>query len=152
MMKQTLYAYVIGGIALGFQISCGAGDLTAPPVSESLTISVRARPAIPNEPVPVVKVSGGSTSISFQVTRADVLCAAVVEAGLSRAQHQLSVVARVWADPLIDCVAPTQRNVVDYGGTILVINPGPYLVRIFEANGNETPRLIGSASARVSAQ
>ena len=38
-----------------------------------------------------------------------------------------------------------------YGGTFLVIDPGPYLVRIFEANGNETPRLIGSGSARVSA-
>jgi hypothetical protein len=100
--------------------------------------------------VPAIKVSGDATSISFQVTRAGVPCAAVVDAGLSRNLHELSVVARVWADPLIDCFAPAQRNVVDYGATILVIDPGPYLVRIFEANGNETPRLIGSASARVS--
>jgi hypothetical protein len=150
-MKQTLSACVIGGFALVLQISCNAGELAAPPVSEQLTISVRTRPAIPNEPVPVIKVSGGGTSISFQVTRADVPCAAVVDAGLSRALHELSVVARVWADPLIDCIRPTQRNVVDYGATILVIDPGPYLVRIFEANGNETPHLIGSGSARVSA-
>ena len=150
-MKQTLYTWVIGSAALVLQVSCSAGELSAPPVSEQLTISVRTRPAIPDEPVPAIKVSGGATSISFQVTRAGVPCAAVVDAGLSRNQHELSVVARVWADPLIDCVAPTQRNVVDYGATILVIDPGPYLIRIFEANGNATPRLIGSGSARVSA-
>lgn len=105
-MKQTLYACVMGGITLVLQISCRAGELAAPPVSEQLTISVRTRPAMPNEPVPAIKVSGGATSISFQVTRADVPCAAVVDAGLSRNQHELSVVARVWADPLIDCIAP----------------------------------------------
>jgi hypothetical protein len=151
MMKQTLYAYVMGGIALVLLISCRTGELAAPSVSEQLTISARTRPAIPNEQVPAIKVSGGATTISFQVTRAGVPCAAVVDAGLSRNQHELSVVARVWADPLIDCIAPAQRNVVDYGATILVIDPGPYLVRIFEGNGNETPRLIGSGSARVPA-
>jgi hypothetical protein len=71
----------------------------------------------------------------------------IVDAGLSRAAHDLSVVARVWADPLGDCIATLPSAVVDYGGTIAVIAPGPYLVRIFEATGNETPRLIGSAVA-----
>ena len=150
-MKQTLYACVIGSTTLVSQLSCSSGELAAPPVSEQLTISVSTRAAVPGEPVPAIKVSGGATSLSFQVTRADVPCAAVVEAGLSRVQHELSVVARVWADPLIDCIAPTRPNVVEYGATILVVDPGPYLVRIFEANGNETPRLIGSGSARVSA-
>ncbi|HEX9608325.1 MAG TPA: hypothetical protein VF962_13945 [Gemmatimonadaceae bacterium] len=150
MMKQTLYACVVGGIALALQLSCNGGEIAAPPVSEQLTISVSTRAEVPGEPVPAIKVSGGATSLSFQVTRAAVPCAAVVNAGLSRVQHELSVVARVWSDPLIDCIAPTQRNVVDYGATILVIDPGPYLVRIFEANGNETPHLIGSGSARVS--
>jgi len=41
--------------------------------------------------------------------------------------------------------------VVDYGAMILVVAPGAYLVRVFEANGNETPRLIGSAVATVAA-
>ena len=150
-MKQALCTCVIGGVALVLQLSCSGGELAAPPVSEQLTIAVRTRPEIPDEPVPAIKVSGAATSISFQITRADVLCAAVVEAGLNRAAHELSVVARVWADPLIDCIAPPRPNVVEYGATILVIDPGPYLVRIFEANGNETPRLIGSGSARVSA-
>jgi hypothetical protein len=150
MMKQTLYRCVMGIAALVLQVSCSADELAAPPVSEQLAITANTRVLIQGEPVPTLHVSGGSGTVAFQVTTFGP-CAAIVEAGLSRTGNNLSVVARVWANPLADCVAQSRPNVVDYGATILVVAPGPYLVRIFEANGNETPRLIGSGSARVSA-
>lgn len=147
-MNQSLYLRLIGGACVVFQLSCDAGQLAAPPTSEQLAVTVTRRTAMPGEVVPTIRVSGGAIAIAFQVSR-QALCGTIVDAGLGRAQHELSVVARVWSDPLADCATIPRSALVDYSGKILVVAPGSYLVRIFDANGNETPRLIGSAVATV---
>jgi hypothetical protein len=149
-MNQSLYLRVIGGVCVVFQLSCDAGQLAAPPTSEQLAVTVTRRTAMPGEVVPTIHVSGGANTIAFQVTR-HALCGTIVDAGLGRVQHELSVVARVWSGALADCATIPPSALVDYSGTILVVAPGAYLVRVFEANGNETPRLIGSAVATVAA-
>jgi hypothetical protein len=149
-MNQSLYLRLIGGVCVVFQLSCDAGRVAAPPTSEQVPVTVKTRAAIAGEPVPAIHVWGGANRITFQVTRV-ALCLTIVDAGLSRAGHALSVVAHVWADPLADCFATSPPPVVDYGGALVVVAPGAYLVRIFEANGNETPRLLGSAVATVGA-
>jgi hypothetical protein len=150
-MNQTLCLRVLGGVCVVFQLSCDAAQLAAPSTSEQLAVTVQNRTAMPGEVVPTIHVSGGVFSVAFQVSR-QAMCGTIVEAGLARGQHELSVVARVWSGALADCATIPPSALVDYNGTILVTAPGSYLVRIFDANGNETPHLIGSAGAIVTAR
>jgi hypothetical protein len=150
-MNRTLCLRVLGGVCVVFQLSCDAGQLAAPSTSEQLAVTVQNRTAMPGEVVPTIHVSGGVFSVAFQVSR-QAMCGTIVEAGLGRGQHELSVVARVWSGALADCFTIPRSALVDYSGKILVVAPGSYLVRIFDANGNETPRLIGSARATVTAR
>jgi hypothetical protein len=150
-MKQTLCMWLIGGIGLTLQLSCDSGSPSAPPASEGIQVTVTTRAAIPEEPVPAAQVTGGASSISFRVTR-PWTCSTIVDAALSRAPHDLSIVARLWSDPLADCAIATPRPLVEYSGSVAVVVPGLYRVRIFEANGGETPRLIGSAVATIGAR
>ena len=149
-MKQALCMWLVGGIGLTLQLSCDSGSPTAPPTSEGIQVTVTTRAAIPEEPLPAAQVTGGASSISFRVTRASA-CGTIVDAALSRAPHDVAVVARVWVDPLADCFIGAPSRVLEYSGAIAVVIPGAYRVRVFEANGGETPRLIGSAVATIGA-
>lgn len=149
-MKQTLCMWLIGGIGLTLQLSCDSGSPAAPPTSEGIQVTVTTRAAIPEEPLPSAQVFGGASAVSFRVTRPST-CGTIVDAALSRAPHELAVVARVWVDPLADCFIATPSRVLEYSGTISVVIPGAYRVRIFEANGGETPHLVGSAVATIGA-
>jgi hypothetical protein len=149
-MKQTLCACVVGA-GLVLQLSCDGGQATAPPVTEQLSVTSSTRAQIPGEPIPTTRITGGASEITFQVSTTGT-CAPILEAGLSRRGSDLSVVTRMWADPLADCFVSPSPRVLEYGGSIAVVVPGAYRVRVFEANGNEEPRLIGSVLARVGAQ
>ena len=149
-MKQVLCARVMGAAGLVLQLSCDGGQLTAPAVTEQLSVTTTSRAQVSGEPIPSTRVSGGASAITFQVSSTGP-CAAIVEAGLSRGPRDLSIVTRIWGNPLVDCIAPASPEVLEYGATIAVIVPGPYSVRVFEAHGDETPRLIGSVVATVAA-
>lgn len=147
-MNQTLLIRGLAVIGLVSQLSC-AGDATvAPPASERLDVTVTSRAMIPGEAVPAVRVTTGSGTIHVVAIR-EWSCSPIVHAGLSRQSHDLAVVARAYADPLADCFLDPAPRVTEYSATITVIEPGPYRVRVFDALGNDTPRLIGTAGVRV---
>ena len=149
-----MYALVASGL-----VSCrdttgltqDAKGLTeiAPATSEQLVVSAHERKPFWREPIPSVRISGGSGSVTIQVTRPG-LCATVVDAGLSRAPGDLTVVARVSSDPAALC-GPRLTHVVDYEGTITMLSAGAYRVRVFDAARPNSPRLIGSATVSVKA-
>jgi hypothetical protein len=149
-MKQSLYLRVAVIALVATQFSCSRDGLTAPPATEKLNVAATTRAMVPGETVPALRVEAGSGTISFRVTRAG-SCGMIIDAALSRQPHDLAVVAHVWADPLADCFVQTQPTVLDYSGSINVVEPGPYRVRVFDGSGNETPRLIGSAGVKVPA-
>jgi len=149
-MKQTLCACVMGA-GLVLQLSCDGGQATAPPVTEQLSVTSSSRAQIPGEPIPTTRVTGGATAINFQVSSTGP-CAAILDSGLSRRGSDLSVVTRIWGNPLADCIVPPSPQVLEYEGSIGVVETGAYRVRVFEAHGNEEPRLIGSVVAMVGAR
>jgi hypothetical protein len=149
-MKQTLCACVMGA-GLVLQLSCDGGQATAPPVTEQLSVTSSSRAQVQGEPIPTTRVTGGASAITFQVSSTGP-CAAILDSGLSRRGSDLSVVTRIWGNPLADCIVPPSPRVLEYEGSIAVGLQGVYRVRIFEANGNEEPRLIGSTVATVGAQ
>lgn len=72
-----------------------------------------------------------------------------VDASLSREPRDLAVIGRAYVEAA-DCATAARRSVIEYRGTIRVLEPGDYHVRIFDANGNATPHLIESAVVTVS--
>ena len=146
-MNQTLFFRV--GLAAGIasQLSCGGDGFTAPVATEKLRVTTTSRTQVPGEVVPSIRVTAEAGKIAFQATRPGA-CGLTVDASLRRLPHDLAIVAHVWASPLDCYIAPAPR-VLDYGGTIPVFESGPYLVRVFDANGDDTPKLIGSASVKV---
>lgn len=121
----------------------------APATSEQLAVSVHERRPNLRERVPTVRISGGTGSVTIEVTRPG-MCATIVDAGLSRAPGDLAVVARVSSDPAALC-GPILTHVVDYKGTITMLSAGAYRVRVFDAGWPNNPRLIGSATVSVTA-
>jgi hypothetical protein len=75
------------------------------------------------------------------------MCATRVDARINRSGQVLSVVSRVSSDPAALCAANV--TVVDYQGTINIASGGSYLVRVFEAEGDNDPQLIASAAVSV---
>jgi hypothetical protein len=147
-MKHTLlFPLLIASTALS-QASCG-GDPTAPQTSEILPVSVQTRLAIPGEVIPTVRISGGQGNVVIQATTVGV-CATVVDAGVSRGPHELSIVSHVSPNPAAICIAMVQPYVADYVGTIGSLAEGSYRVRVFESSFGVKPRLIGSAVVTVS--
>lgn len=150
VMRKTLYMYALLASSL---VSCRetTGLIeTAPETSEQLAVSVQDRTPNPGEPIPTVRISGGTGNVTIEVTRPG-MCATVVVAGISRAPGDLAVVARVSSDPAALCAGPIFTHVVDYKGTITLLSAGAYRVRVFDAAWPDSPRLIGSATVSVSA-
>ncbi|SRR6266540_3865357 len=144
-MKHSLFRITLLATAV---ISCrGAAPLTAPPTSESLAVSVQTRSPTAGESIPTVRISGASGTVTVKVSRR-AMCGTLVNAGVSRSVNVLAVVARVSTNPAADCIA--MFLVVDYAGTITGVAAGSYTVRVFEGEGDNEPRLIGTASVSVS--
>jgi hypothetical protein len=130
------------------QDSTGLTEI-APATSEQLDVSVHERRPNLGERVPTVRISGGTGSVTVQVTRPG-LCATIVDAGLNRSAGELAVVARVSSDPVALC-GPKLTHVVDYKGTITRLSAGAYRVRVFDAAWPHNPQLIGSTTVSVKA-
>jgi len=143
-MKETSYLCLLLATAL---IACR--DTTgpiAPLATEPLAVTVQTRGPVQGEPIPAVHISGGLGAVAVAVTRYG-MCATRVDARVNRSGQVLSVVSRVSSDPAALCLA--MITVVDYQGTIKVSSGGSYLVRVFEAEGDNDPKLIGSAAVSV---
>jgi hypothetical protein len=147
-MKHTSYLPLLLVSILLSQASC-RGDLSAPPTSESMPVSVQTRMATPGETIPTVSISGGEGNVRIQVTTVGT-CATIVDAGISRAPHELAIVTHVWPNPAAMCIAMVQAQAADYQGTITSLTEGRYRVRVFESLFGAAPRLIGSAVVTVS--
>jgi hypothetical protein len=116
-----------------------------PSTSEQLALSIQPNPA-GGDPLPRVRISAGSGSVSIVVTQRW-MCGGRVTAGVNRAPGDLAIVVRQILDSTAVC-AP-MIAVLDYTGTITGLSAGSYRVRVFEAQSNGS-RLLGSATVSVS--
>lgn len=146
-MHPTLLLRAVAAVVSGSSFSCQTGDAIAPPASEPILVATSSRPALLGEALPVAQVTGGASTVEFQVKR-EGYCM-YVDATLSREEHDLAVIGRAYVQPA-DCVTPARRSVIEYSGTIRVTEPGDYQVRIFDAEGNGTAHLIESSFVKVS--
>ena len=146
-MHPTLFLRAVAAIVSSSSFSCQTGDAIAPPASEPIPVATTTRPALPGEALPVAQVTGGASTVVFMVKR-EGFCM-FVDASLSREPHDLVVIGRAYVEPA-DCATPARRSVIEYSGTIRVMEPGDYQVRIFDADGNGTPHLIESTVVKVS--
>lgn len=157
VMRKTFYMYALVASSLvacrdttGLTREISGLTAIAPATSEQLAVSIHERTPYLGEPIPTVHISGGTGSVTIEVTRPG-MCATVVDAGLSRAPGDLAVVARVGSDPAALCAGPIFTHVVDYKGTITLLSAGAYRVRVFDAAWPNNPQLIGSATVSVTA-
>jgi hypothetical protein len=147
-MYQSFLLRAAAAVVSTSSFSCQTGDAIAPPGSEPLAVATTNRPALPGEFLPVAQVAGGASTIEFIVKR-EGFCM-YVDATLSRESHDLSVIGRAYVEPADCAAAATRRSVIEYRGTIRVIEKGDYQVRIFDAEGNGTPHLVESTVVKVS--
>lgn len=149
-MKPKIFATLIVAAITAAQVGCIGGNPTAPRATEPLLVSVQTRPATPGEPVPAVYASSVLGNLVIRVTR-PVMCALAVSAAVSRAPHRIDIVSHVSPSPATLCAGDLSSMVVDYTGSVGSLAQGPYLVRVFEGEGDGTPRFIGSATVNLSA-
>jgi hypothetical protein len=143
-MKKTSYFCLL--LATGLVACHDSTGLNAPLATEPLAVSIQTRSPVQGESLPTVHISGGLGAVAIVVTRRG-MCATRVDARINRSGQVLSVVSRVSSDPAALCAANV--TVVDYQGTINVASGGSYIVRVFEAEGDNDPQLIGSAAVSV---
>jgi hypothetical protein len=147
-MKQTLSVLSVLTIILGVAPSCRSSEPVAPSASEPFPVSVQTRIAAQSESIPTIHASAGTGSVTIRVTRG-AMCATLVSAAVNRGVGEIDVVSQVSANPAANCAASPIREVVDYSGTLNALSPGTYRIRVFEGEGDGTPKFIGSASVRV---
>ena len=143
-MKSVLLTVLFLSVSL---ISCREpAPVLLPSTSEQLALSMQPNPA-GGDPLPRVRISAGSGSVSMVVTQRW-MCGGRVTAGVNRAPGDLAIVVRQILDSSVVC-AP-MIAVLDYTGTITGLSAGSYRVRVFEAQSNIRSRLLGSATVSVS--
>jgi len=143
-MKSMLLTVPFLSVSL---ISCREpAPVLLPSTSEQLALSIQPNPA-GGDPLPRVRISAGSGSVSMVVTQRW-MCGGRVTAGVNRAPGELAIVVRQILDSSVVC-AP-MIAVLDYTGTIRGLSAGSYRVRVFEAQSNTRSRLLGSATLSVS--
>lgn len=147
-MKRSFSVLSVLGIMLLVASGCRSPEPVAPKVSESLSVSVQTRTAAQSELIPTIHASPGTASVTIRVTRA-AMCATLVSAAVSRGVGELDVVSQVSAHPAANCAPIPARTVVDYTGTVNSLSAGAYRVRVFEGEGDRTPRFIGSVAITV---
>jgi hypothetical protein len=63
---------------------------------------------------------------------------------------EVDVVSHVFNNPSALCAATSPANfVVDYTGTVSSLSAGTYRIRVFESEGYQPAKFIGSASVTV---
>jgi hypothetical protein len=143
-MKGVLLTILFLSVSL---ISCREpAPVLLPSTSEQLALSIQPNPA-GGDPLPRVRISAGSGSVTMVVTQPWV-CGGRVTAGVNRAPGDLAIVVRQILDSSVVCVP--MIAVLDYTGTITGLSAGSYRVRVFEAQSNSRSRLLGSTTVSVS--
>ena len=144
-MKGVLLTILFLSVSL---ISCREpAPVLVPSTSEQLPLSVQPNP-VGGDPLPRVRISAGSGSVSIVVTQRW-MCGVRVTAGVNRAPGDLAIVLRqLMPDSSVVCVP--MIAVLDYTGTITGLSAGSYRVRVFEAQSNNRSRLLGAATVSVS--
>ncbi len=144
-MKGVLLTILFLSVSL---ISCREpAPVPLPSTSEQLALSIQPNHA-GGDPLPRVRISAGSGSVSIVVTQRW-MCGRRVTAGVNRAPGDLAIVVRqLMPDSIVAC-AP-MIAVLDYTGIIAGLSAGSYRVRVFEAQSNNRSRLLGSTTVSVS--
>jgi hypothetical protein len=148
IMKPSLSILSVLAPTLLVASGCRSSDAVAPAASEPLPVSVSTRVAAQNELIPTIHASPGAGSVTISVTRG-AMCATLVSAAVSRGVGQIDIVSKVSANPAANCAATAVRQVVDYSGTVRSLSAGTYRIRVFEGEGDRTPKFIGLVSATV---
>lgn len=108
-----------------------------------------SRTAGDEERIPDFQVTSSRNLISVHVATHAVCGTAIINAGISRQNGEINVVARLSSGPLADCGVIPFRSVSDYRFTVSVTPDARYKVNVFEARGAEAPELVGSKSINV---
>jgi hypothetical protein len=147
-MKTPMSVVSVLAITLLVAPGCRSSEPVAPNASEPLPVSVQTRTAAQNELIPAIHASPGPGSVTIRVTRG-AMCATLVSAAVNRGAGAVDIVSRVSADPTANCAPNPVRQVVDYTGAVNSLSAGTYRIRVFEGEGDRTPKFIGSASVTV---
>ena len=147
-MKPSLSVLSVLAITLLVAPGCRSSEPVAPNASEPLPVSVQTRTAAQSDLIPTIHASPSAGSVTIRVTRG-AMCATLVSAAVNRGVGEVDVVSRISADPTANCAPIPAREVVDYTGTVNSLSAGTYRIRIFEGEGDRTPKFIGSASVTV---
>ncbi len=133
----------------------GAADPTAvklltdvDEVSEPLALSVRHRQPLPDERLPSVQVDAAPQAVRIRVER-PAFCATIAQGAVARATGRITVIARVGSNPAVLCALVL--GVVEYDGVVSTVPPGSYRVWVYEAVGDQLPRLLSVARVSVPA-
>ena len=145
-MKSVLLTVLFLSVSL---ISCReTAPVLLPSTSEQLALSMQPNRTPGGDPLPRVRISAGSGSVTMVVTQRW-MCGGRVTAGMNRAPGDLAIVVRqILPDSILACTL--MIPVLDYTGTITGLSAGSYRVRVFEAQSNTRSRLLGSATVSVS--
>jgi hypothetical protein len=148
-MKPSRYVTTALALAMLVALGCRSSELVAPEASERLAVSVKHRTAVQGESVPTIHASAGVGSVTVRVTR-HALCATLVSAAIKRGVNEIDVVSHVSNNPAAFCAATIPANhLVEYAGTVSSLAVGMYRIRVFESEGNEPAKYIGSMSVTV---
>jgi hypothetical protein len=147
-MKRSASVLSVLTITLLVAPGCESPEPAAPSATEPLPVSVQTRTAAPTKLIPMISATPGAGSVTIRVTRR-ALCATLVSAAVNRGVGEIDVVSQVSADPAAHCAPIPASKVVDYTGTVDALSAGTYRIRVFEGEGERTPKFIGSASITV---
>jgi hypothetical protein len=150
-MKPSLYVTPAHALVVLVALGCRSSELVAPEASERLAASVQHRTAAQGESIPAIHASAGVGNVTVRVTR-HALCATLVSAAVNRGAGEIDVVSHVSNHPAALCAATIPANhLVEYTGTVSSLAVGMHRIRIFESEGNEPAKYIGSMSVTVRA-
>jgi hypothetical protein len=145
MVKALLVA--VAAALCVTQSSCSSDNPVAPEGGATVPVDVHERLRVAGEVVPGFAVNAVSNDLFIQVTHR-ALCSTLVNANVIRDGNRISVVTHISANPLADCI-DLSGFVVDYSVRVSGAPAGPVLVRLFEAEGENTPVYLGSKSVAV---
>ena len=135
--------------ALAIVPGCRSAELVVPEATETLPVSVQHRTKAEGESTPTIHVSPSAGSVTIRVTR-HALCGTLVSAAVHRGVGEIDVVSRLSNNPSALCAATIPDFiVVDYSGTVSSLAAGTYRIRVFEGEGYDPPRFVGSVSVTV---
>jgi hypothetical protein len=148
-MKSTLSAFFLI-TAVTMIVSCDGEPIAPTHGLETVPVLVHRRTANNGESIPSFEVSSNGSDVSLHATTR-AICGKIVTTAVRRSVGDIDIVLSVIVDPGALCAIIPSNSVIDYDLTISKVNPGSVRVNVFESNGGEGPKFLGSRRIFVSA-